>query len=69
MGLIKWLFGEDVKRKYIDQDVRLKLAARDGAKCRICNATENLEIDHIYPVSRARGTLDNPNEINKKAVG
>lgn len=64
--LIKFLddmFSDDT-RKYIPQDIKLKLAARDGAKCRKCNATENLHIDHIRPISKFIGAWgESPNNI------
>lgn len=56
---------EDKKRKYIPQDIKLKLAARDGAKCRYCHATDNLHIDHINPVSKYQNRgFNDVNEID-----
>lgn len=34
------------------QIVRDRIFARDGRKCRRCPSTENLEIDHIIPLSK-----------------
>lgn len=36
-------------RAPIPQEVRARVIARDGFRCRACGATEHLEIDHIYP--------------------
>lgn len=36
---------------------RQEIIARDGEQCAKCGATDNLQVDHIYPVSRG-GTND-----------
>jgi uncharacterized phage protein (TIGR02220 family) len=38
--------------RYIPDALRKAVFARDGGKCRLCQAEENIEIDHIHPVSR-----------------
>ena len=43
--------GERTSRT-IPQDVRIKVAKRDGAKCRQCSSTENLHYDHVIPWSK-----------------
>jgi len=36
----------------IPQEVREHLFDRDGGRCRYCGATQNLELDHVVPLSR-----------------
>ena len=42
----------DGKRKPIPQDVKDKVWNRDNGKCIQCGGNENLEFDHIIPVSK-----------------
>ena len=42
----------DGKRKPIPQDVKDKVWNRDNGKCIQCGSNENLEFDHIIPVSK-----------------
>lgn len=37
---------------------RARVYARDGRKCKLCGATENLQIDHIDPVSQGGSSSD-----------
>lgn len=38
--------------RYISDAVRAEVMARDGGKCTACGDKENLEIDHVVPVSK-----------------
>jgi len=40
------------KRQRIPETVRIEVWRRDGGKCARCGSRENLEYDHIVPVSR-----------------
>jgi hypothetical protein len=42
----------DYKRKPIPEDVRIAVWRRDQGKCVSCGSRENMEYDHIIPVSR-----------------
>jgi HNH endonuclease len=42
----------DFKRKSIPEKIRIEVWRRDGGKCAKCESRENLEYDHIIPVSR-----------------
>lgn len=46
-----WRFGLPLSRPPIPSDVRNAVYARDGHRCVICSATEDLTLDHIYPWS------------------
>lgn len=39
-------------RQRIPEDVRIKVWRRDGGQCARCGSRENLEYDHIVPISR-----------------
>lgn len=43
--------GERNKR-VIPQDVKIKVSARDGGRCRQCGSVSELHFDHIIPISR-----------------
>ena len=44
------------KRETIPQDVMDKVWNRDGGRCVKCGSQENLEFDHIIPVSKGGAT-------------
>ncbi len=51
----KHSYGEDHQtytRIRIPEAVRIEVWRRDGGKCAICGSRENLEYDHIIPVSK-----------------
>lgn len=46
--------------RYISAEVRTAVLERDGNRCVVCGVTEQLEIDHIVPVSRGgTGAIEN----------
>lgn len=46
--------------RYVHPDVRAAVFERDGQKCTECDSVENLELDHIVPISKG-GTGENNN--------
>jgi len=44
--------GASLKRPRIPEQVRIQVWHRDGGKCARCGSRENLEYDHIVPVSK-----------------
>ena len=49
-----------VERGKIDRNLREQILARDNHRCKHCGSTENLEIDHIVPISKGgKSTPDN----------
>ena len=44
------------KRMSIPQDIQDSVWNRDGGKCVLCGSQENLEFDHIIPVSKGGAT-------------
>ena len=63
--------------RYVKQEVRDAVRERDGHKCQGCGTMENIEIDHIIPVSRGgNGEMENLrllcrscNRKKRRAVG
>ncbi|MGN1261815.1 MAG: HNH endonuclease [Candidatus Enteromonas sp.] len=49
-----------VERGRVTNRVRFKIFARDGNQCCFCGSRENLEIDHVVPISKG-GTSDERN--------
>jgi len=48
------------RQHYMKPGLREAVLQRDGRKCLLCGATENLEIDHIIPlVTKGKTELDN----------
>ena len=45
----------EYKRHRIPESVRIEVWRRDGGKCARCGSRENLEYDHIVPVSKGGG--------------
>ena len=43
---------EEARREQIPEDVRIFVWKRDGGRCVRCGSHENLEFDHIIPVSK-----------------
>jgi len=43
---------DEARRERIPEDVRTFVWRRDGGRCVKCGSTENLEFDHIIPVSK-----------------
>lgn len=44
--------------RHVSPALRAKIMARDGQQCRECGATEDLEIDHLTPVSRGGESIE-----------
>jgi hypothetical protein len=55
-GLIFTYIDKNGKREPIPQDVMNHVWNRDGGKCITCGSKENLEFDHIVPVSKGGST-------------
>lgn len=51
-----------VNTRHIPQWVKVRVAARDGARCVRCGSTENIQFDHLIPFSRGGSSTD-PNNI------
>lgn len=47
---------EQTKREPVTEDMRAEIWRRDGGKCVICGSKNNLEFDHIIPVSKGGST-------------
>lgn len=46
--------------RYVSDDTRAAVLARDGNRCVACQATDALEIDHIVPISKGgTGAIEN----------
>jgi len=50
---------DEARRERIPEDVRTFVWRRDGGKCVMCGRTENLEYDHIIPVSKGGSSTAN----------
>lgn len=49
-----------VERGKVTNRIRFAVYQRDGNRCRRCGSTYNLEIDHIFPISKGgKSTFDN----------
>ena len=49
-----------VERGKVSNRIRFAVYKRDGNRCRKCGSTWNLEVDHIYPISKGgKTTFDN----------
>lgn len=49
--------------RYIPSEVRIKVWLRDEGKCKKCGGKENLEFDHIIPISRGGSNSKNNIEL------
>jgi hypothetical protein len=49
--------------RYIPSEVRIRVWNRDGGKCKRCGAKEDLEFDHIIPVSKGGSNTENNIEL------
>lgn len=47
---VRRLYRGTARREAVSAAVRDRILARDGAVCRHCGATEDLQIDHVIPV-------------------
>jgi len=57
-GVAEDLHAAAAKRsRIIPSEVKLRVWARDGGKCRICGATDELHFDHIVPFSKGGTSL------------
>lgn len=46
--------------RHVPQAIRIAVWNRDGGKCRWCGCTENIEYDHVVPISKGgESTLEN----------
>jgi hypothetical protein len=49
-----------VERGKVSNKMRFAVYNRDGNRCRKCGSTRDLEVDHIYPISKGgKSTFDN----------
>ena len=49
---------EEVRRERIPAEVRFLVWERDGGRCARCGSTEDLEFDHIIPVSKGGSSTE-----------
>lgn len=49
--------------RYIPFNVRIKVWLRDGGKCTRCRAENDLEFDHIIPISKGGSNTENNIEL------
>ncbi|RLG25894.1 hypothetical protein DRN85_04550 [Methanosarcinales archaeon] len=54
---------EKLSPRYIPSEVRIKVWLRDDGKCKRCGIKEDLEFDHIIPVSKGGSNTDNNIEL------
>lgn len=47
-----------IKRPVVPESLRNKIFEHDGHKCRQCGATDDLQLDHIVPLSRGGETVE-----------
>jgi len=47
---------DQTKREYINEKVRSEVWRRDHGKCAICDSKNNLQFDHIIPISKGGAT-------------
>lgn len=53
--------------RYISEETRMKVLARDGHQCRVCGSREDLEIDHVVPISKGgTGEISNLQTLCRK---
>ena len=45
------------RRRIIPSDIKLEVWRRDGAKCSMCGATDELHFDHILPFAKGGTSL------------
>ena len=50
----------ELQRRRVTPDVRRRIIERDGFACQRCGAEDDLQVDHIIPISRS-GTSDDDN--------
>lgn len=56
-----------VERGKVKNELRFKIYKRDGNRCLMCGSTDNLEIDHIIPISKGgKSTFDNLQTLCKE---
>lgn len=49
-----------VERGKVTNKIRFAIYAKDGHRCRQCGSTQDLEIDHIFPIAKGgKSTYDN----------
>jgi hypothetical protein len=53
-------YEDRLAKRRIPDPLRAEVLLRDGARCRRCRTTINLEIDHVVPVSKG-GRTEEPN--------
>ena len=50
----------ELERRRVTSDVRRRIIDRDGFECQSCGAKDEIQIDHIIPISRG-GSSDDDN--------
>lgn len=54
---------KEISPRYIPSEVRVIVWKRDEGKCKNCGAEENLEFDHIVPVTKGGSNSENNIEL------